>query len=397
MNKKKLLEKIKIGLVSAFLIGSLVACQSEENNMSTANITPNTTQELSTVDETPEIEESDKESSSLLSKQTIEEIENNQQNSTEENINESKEKKENPSVIENTAISSLDLNKLNIPEYSGNPYVIINNNVPYFLDSELTTNSYEFYSPLDNLGRCGVVYACVGKDIMPNEERGSIGQVKPTGWQTVKYDIVDGKYLYNRCHLIGFQLTGENANTQNLITGTRYMNVEGMLPFENMVADYIQETENHVMYRVTPIFKDNNLLASGVLIEAKSVEDNGEDILICVYCYNVQPGIDIDYTNGNNSLNNSINQTSEQKQNTVNQTQTNNPPKSETQPEPTPDSTPQPESTPNTGSEIIVWKSATGEKYHSINNCGKMNPAKASQLTESQAISMGLGKCSKCW
>ena len=189
-----------------------------------------------------------------------------------------------------------------IPEYSGNAYVAINDNIPFFEDEELTTTSFEKYSELDLLGRCGEATACVGKDLMPTEPRGEIGSVKPTGWQTAKYDIVEGKYLYNRCHLIGFQLTGENANKKNLITGTRYLNVTGMLPFENMVADYVKETENHVLYRVTPIFKENNLVADGVLMEAKSVEDNGESILFNVYCYNVQPGIIIDYSNGESFL-----------------------------------------------------------------------------------------------
>lgn len=186
----------------------------------------------------------------------------------------------------------------NIPEYSGNPYITLNENVPYFEYENLTTTSFESYSELDSLGRCNTVVANIGQDIMPTEDRGNIGMVKPTGWHTIKYDGIDGLYLYNRCHLIAFQLTGENANIQNLITGTRYMNVEGMLPFENMIADYVKETGNHVMYRVTPIFKDENLLASGVVIEAKSVEDNGEGILFNVYCYNVQPGIEIDYVTG---------------------------------------------------------------------------------------------------
>ncbi len=193
----------------------------------------------------------------------------------------------------------------NIPKYSGRPYVAINNNIPSFTKSEYTTKAFEKYSPLDSLGRCGVAYACIGIELMPTEDRGSIGQVKPSGWHTVKYDCVDGKYLYNRCHLIGFQLTGENANTRNLITGTRYMNVQGMLPFENMVADYIKETGNHVMYRVTPIFEGKNLLASGVQIEAYSVEDDGDGICFNVYCYNVQPGVVIDYATGGSRLANS--------------------------------------------------------------------------------------------
>ena len=169
---------------------------------------------------------------------------------------------------------------------------------PDFSENEITSVSYEYYSELDALGRCGVCIASVGQDIMPTEKRGSIGQVKPTGWHTVKYDFVDGKYLYNRCHLIGFQLTGENANKRNLITGTRYLNVEGMLPFENMVADYVKETGNHVMYRVTPIFVGDELLARGVHIEAESVEDGGDGIMFNVFCYNVQPGVVLDYATG---------------------------------------------------------------------------------------------------
>ena len=185
-----------------------------------------------------------------------------------------------------------------IPPYSGEPYIAINDNVPGFLPGEMTTDSYEVYSPLDDLGRCGAATACVGVDLMPTEARGSIGQVKPTGWQTVKYDCVDGKYLYNRCHLIGYQLSGENANKQNLITGTRYLNVDGMLPFENMVADYVKETDNHVLYRVTPVYEGDNLVASGVVMEAKSVEDDGESVSFHVYVYNVQPGVEIDYATG---------------------------------------------------------------------------------------------------
>lgn len=185
-----------------------------------------------------------------------------------------------------------------IPEFSDSAYIVLDENKPRFTDDELVTDSYEFYSELDALGRCGYAMACVGVDIMPTEERGSIGQVKPSGWQTVKYDFVDGKYLYNRCHLIGFQLTGENANPRNLITGTRYLNVEGMLPFENMIADYVKETENHVIYRVTPIYDGDNLVASGVQMEAISVEDNGEGICFNVYAYNNQPGVIIDYATG---------------------------------------------------------------------------------------------------
>lgn len=197
-----------------------------------------------------------------------------------------------------TPIISLDI----IPSYSNFPYAVINNNLPYFTEADYITSSFETYSDLDFLNRCGAAYACIGIELMPTEERGSIGSVKPSGWQTVKYDIVDGKYLYNRCHLIGYQLSGENANEKNLVTGTRYMNVNGMLPFENMVADFVKETGNHVFYRVTPLFDGNNLLASGVLMEAYSVEDSGSGICFNVFVYNVQPGIIIDYSNGDSTL-----------------------------------------------------------------------------------------------
>lgn len=190
-----------------------------------------------------------------------------------------------------------------IPAYSGTPYVYLNNNVPTFTAEEITTLSYEYFSPLDDLKRCGYVEACVGVDIMPTEDRESISSVTPSGWKNKPYDFVDGGYLYNRCHLLGFQLTGENANKLNLITGTRYMNVDGMLPFENMVADYVRETENHVMLRVTPIYLGDNLVAHGVQMEAYSVEDEGEDISFNVYIYNVQPRITIDYKTGDNRLN----------------------------------------------------------------------------------------------
>lgn len=189
-----------------------------------------------------------------------------------------------------------------LPEYDGNIFVVIDDNVPGFTEDEITDIAYEEYSELDLLGRCGPAEACVGQEIMPTEERGAIGQIKPTGWHTIKYDCVDGKYLYNRCHLLGYQLTGENSNEKNLITGTRYLNVTEMLPFENMIAEYVEETNNHVMYRVTPVFEGDNLLATGVEMEAYSVEDEGEGVSFHIFCYNVQPGIGIDYATGDSWL-----------------------------------------------------------------------------------------------
>ena len=186
-----------------------------------------------------------------------------------------------------------------IPDYTGSPYVTINENIPYFSEEEYTLDAFEKYSDLDGLGRCGVAYVNICKEIMPTEKRGEIGSIKPSGWHTVKYnDLIDGNYLYNRCHLIGYQLAGENANEKNLITGTRYLNVTGMLPFENQVDDYVEQTNNHVLYRVTPVFEGDNLVASGVEMEAYSVEDDGEGICFNIFAYNVQPGIIIDYSNG---------------------------------------------------------------------------------------------------
>lgn len=220
-------------------------------------------------------------------------------------------KGETTEVLNDIKTSILGINKTEksydigeIPEYNSKPYVIINDNNPNFKETDFRVKSFEKYSNLDNLNRCGTAYANISKDTMPTEERERIGMIKPSGWHTVKYDIVEGKYLYNRCHLIGYQLTGENANEKNLITCTRYMNTVGMLEFENKVANYIKETNNHVLYRVTPIFEGDNLLASGVQMEAQSVEDNGKGIKFNVYVYNVQDGITIDYKTGESKLSN---------------------------------------------------------------------------------------------
>lgn len=194
----------------------------------------------------------------------------------------------------------------NIPDYSGKMTVVVDENQPDFTSKDLTKKSYESYSNLDSEGRCQTAQACVGKDIMPKEERGAIGMVKPSGWHTVKYSNVDGKYLYNRCHLIAYQLTGENANRKNLITGTRSFNVDGMLPYEEMVGNYVRETGNHVLYRVTPVFEEDNLVAKGVEMEAMSVEDKGEDLKFHVFVYNVQDGIRIDYETGESRKDSSV-------------------------------------------------------------------------------------------
>lgn len=204
-------------------------------------------------------------------------------------------------------LSSVQVSNYNsiseIPEYSGQIFVKINNDIPYFDSKDYTTEPFEKYSKLDKKGRCGIAYANICKEIMPHDgdERGDISSIKPTGWKQEKYN---GEYLYNRCHLIGHQLSDEDANELNLITGTRYFNVYGMLPFENKVADYVEKHQNnHVLYRVTPVFKGDNLVASGVQMEAYSIEDNGAGLHFNVYVYNVQPGINIDYKTGKSSQN----------------------------------------------------------------------------------------------
>lgn len=290
---------------------------------------------------------------------------------------------ESSAPTEITTASSLS----DVPAYSGKAYISVNGNVPYFTAAELTTTSFETYSDLDTLGRCGVTYACIGQDLMPTKERGSIGMVKPTGWHTVRYDdLVDGKYLYNRCHLIGYQLTGENANTKNLITGTRYLNIEGMLPFENMVADYIQETDNHVLYRVTPIFEGNNLLATGVLMEGYSVEDKGAGVSYCVFAYNVQPGIEIDYATGESKLADGS-QHEEQKTATVT-------------PTPSPELEKQ---EPVTGSEALqadyILNTNTKKFHHPT--CSSVNDMKEKNKqeffgTRDETIALGYSPCGRC-
>lgn len=214
---------------------------------------------------------------------------------------------EGAALPETSPDQGLTLDDIDLEDFRADtPYVELYHNEPGFSENELSTEPFENYAPLDALGRCGVAYANLCKELMPTEERGNISQVRPTGWQSVRYDNVDGKSLYNRCHLIGWQLAGEDANERNLITGTRYMNVAGMLPFENMVADYIKETGNHVLYRVTPVFRGNNLVADGVQMEALSVEDRGDGICFNVFCPNAQPGVAIDYATGKSRADSSV-------------------------------------------------------------------------------------------
>lgn len=289
------------------------------------------------------------------------------------------------SSTQNTTADSSNITIDNIPAYSGDDYIILNNNIPNFSESDLTTTSFEEYAPLDDLGRCGVAYSNIGTDIMPTEKRESISSVKPSGWHSVKYDIVEGKYLYNISHLIGYQLTAENANDRNLITGTRYFNATLMLPYENMVADYIKETNNHVLYRVTPVFEGNNLVATGVQMEAKSVEDNGEGIEFNVFVYNVQPGITIDYATGDSAL------SGEEITNTSSSSNSNN----------TSNNSSNTTSSNNTTSteEIIIRGNSKSKIYHCPGQRDYENMADSDYLvnfnSEEEAISAGYRKASR--
>ena len=282
----------------------------------------------------------------------------------------SKDKVDGPQedLVNNNSYVSIDA----IPAYDGKAYVAVNNNEPFFTDSDMTTTAFENYSDLDSLGRCGVAYANICKDIMPTEERGKIGMIKPSGWHMVKYDVIKDRYLYNRCHLIGYQLAGENANPKNLITGTRYLNVEGMLPFENLVADYVNNTGNHVLYRVTPMFSGSNLVANGVLIEEKSVEDNGGGILFNVYCYNVQPGVGINYENGDSWLDGTTGSASSGSYSSAAENS----------------------AADSSNSETMVHITATGKKYHRA-GCRTLKKSDT-EVTLDEAKSMGLSPCGIC-
>ena len=316
----------------------------------------------------------------------------------------SKDKVDGPQedLVNNNSYVSLDA----IPAYDGKAYVAVNNNEPFFTDSDMITTAFENYSDLDSLGRCGVAYANICKDIMPTEERGKIGMIKPSGWHTVKYDVIKDRYLYNRCHLIGYQLAGENANPKNLITGTRYLNVEGMLPFENLVADYVNNTGNHVLYRVTPMFSGSNLVANGVLIEAKSVEDNGGGILFNVYCYNVQPGVGINYENGDSWLDG----TTPQKQSAQTDTPKNEGSQSSagsgagesgssgsttgSASSGSDSSAAENSAADSSNSETMVHITATGKKYHRA-GCRTLKKSDT-EVTLDEAKSMGLSPCGIC-
>lgn len=325
----------------------------------TSSTTDNTTNSTSSTDDAGSVTTEDSTTSSTTSKPT---------------------ETSKPSSVGNGTATPVDLSS--IPAYSGNAFVTINNNKPSFSSAELTTKGYEKYSPLDSLNRCGVAIASCGKEIMPgaNEERGSISSIKPSGWNQAKYDGISGGWLWNRCHLIGWQLSAENANRENLITGTRYMNISGMLPFENMVADYIRETGNHVAYRITPIYKGNNLVCSGVQMEAYSIEDSGEGIEFNVYCYNVQPGININYADGSSSSQSGSNNTTSSSKPTTSVEENTN-------------------VNENTGSTKYVLNTNT-KKFH-YPSCGSAGRIAAKNYAESNEsreslIAQGYSPCGNC-
>ena len=325
----------------------------------TSSTTDNTTNSTSSTDDAGSVTTEDSTTSSTTSKPT---------------------ETSKPSSVGNGTATPVDLSS--IPAYSGNAFVTINNNKPSFGSAELTTKGYEKYSPLDSLNRCGVAIASCGKEIMPgaNEERGSISSIKPSGWNQAKYDGISGGWLWNRCHLIGWQLSAENANRENLITGTRYMNISGMLPFENMVADYIRETGNHVAYRITPIYKGNNLVCSGVQMEAYSIEDSGEGIEFNVYCYNVQPGININYADGSSSSQSGSNNTTSSSKPTTSVEENTN-------------------VNENTGSTKYVLNTNT-KKFH-YPSCGSAGRIAAKNYAESNEsreslIAQGYSPCGNC-
>ena len=346
-NGKKLLAL----LLSVVMLLSFAGCDLDSTEYGGTSSVESSSTISSTSDSSQTNNESDKQTSSFADSQS------------------QQTEKPNNSVGTGTATA---VDPSTLPAYSGTAYTTVNNNQPNFSATELTTVGYEKYSSLDSLNRCGVAIASCGKEIMPgaNEERKSISSIKPTGWVQKTYSGISGGYLWNRCHLIGWQLSAENANKQNLITGTRYMNVDGMLPFENMVADYIKETGNHVAYRVTPIFEGRNLVCSGVQIEAYSIEDGGDGICFNVYCYNVQPGITINYATGDSTG-----------------------PSSETTSKPSVEQN-NSQDDQETYTEM-VWIPKTGSKYHRKSSCSNMkNP---SQVSKSVAESRGFEPCKKCW
>lgn len=391
---------VSIALILSLLVGC--GTSSTPNNDSNQVVTDNQTQVTLPIDDNHQQDSTESETSK--SNPSI-----SGDNSTSEVVDvPSRDESHDASTPSSTVVNQpaskenierpVDIDLSSIPEYSGTAYTAINNNIPYFSTNAFPDAGEEFYSPLDSLGRCVVAYATVGKETMPTEPRGSIGMVKPTGWHTIKYDCVDGKYLYNRCHLIGYQLTAENANTSNLITGTRYLNIQGMLPFENMAADYVKETSNHVAYRVTPIFEGNNLVSSGVVMEGYSIEDAGKGVCFCVFAYNVQPGVSIDYTTGTSELTEQSNSQSGT-QNTTTSPGTDTPSQSESNQAKENPSEGTLSQTPDKAEQTYILNTNT-KKFHFpyCSSIGQMKESNKQEYTGNRdsLINQGYAPCKKC-
>lgn len=418
---------LSIGLVLVLIVSLITGCVSEPTDSSTlpsvSTITSdtqdiessgqtsdstepsNSTSNLTNVsDETLAIDESEDTSTNTSTSDTSNNTSSNDtSNSTSSDNTSSNDTSAGPSNNDTSNDTSIDkptestkpnfsLDSLNHTLFDGkNAFIIINDNIPFFTKSDITVNSFEIYGELDDLGRCTVAFACVGRDLMPTEARGDISSVFPSGWKyngksnNNKYDFVSGKYIYNRCHLIGFQLTGENANKQNLITGTRFLNIDGMLSFENMVADAVKEDNLHVLYRVTPVYEGNNLVAEGVLLEGYSVEDNGETIEFCVFSFNVQPGVEINYATGENCEANKTPGNNEADKQTTEDTSNQTEVSESTQETSIPEDT----------QVVLVWITKSGKKYHSKSNCGSMK--EPYQIELSEAIFIGLEPCKNCY
>ncbi len=385
MNKKK--TGIIIAVIFVVLIGIIGSTDSPVTDATDINVTTTVSLEESIFDTDVSVSETQGNTELFTGKTTLKQTEKITEFVTEDIFKKAETTAEKTEGNKGAYKVSLS----NIPAFSGEAYVVVNNNIPGLSASDRYSEYFEEYAPLDNLDRCGVAFACLGRETMPTEERGEIGSIKPSGWHTVKYDIVDGRYLYNRCHLIGFQLSGENANVRNLITGTRFMNMEGMLPFENIVADYIKETKNHVLYRVTPVFEGFDLVAKGVQIEGFSVEDNGDGICFNVFCYNSQPGVEIDYATGESRLNGEVVVTTKP-ETTAEETEQPTEAAQETSQETRAPATDEIIDLPET--EDMVWIPQSGSKYHSTSSCSNMkNP---SQVSKSEAIDMGYEPCKRC-
>ncbi|MEE1009605.1 MAG: DNA/RNA non-specific endonuclease [Agathobacter sp.] len=390
------MKKLRLSLILLLTVANLLAGCSNTDLQTSDNVIETGSNEDIVASSTDALEDSSKENT-----ETETGTENNNKTDKKSAKNTSQLESDTSSDKSKKVISDYDkgIKNLikNLPTYEGYANILINDNKPFFTDKEKKSKtSFEHYSDLDSYNRCGVAYANISRELQPTEKRGEIGHIKPSGWHTVKYpDIISDRYLYNRCHIIGFQLAGENDNEKNLITGTRYMNITGQLPLENEVDDLLEEKDYHVLYRVTPIFIDDELVCRGVLTEAYSVEDAGKSISFCVYSFNVQPGISIDYKTGDSTENPDI--VAKDVKNTITSGKSVKAGKSSDTDNNSTHSKDTSHHTTKETDSTSVYVTETGSKYHKHNHCGSTNPDKTVKMTESEALSKGYDKCSKCW